>query len=157
MFDEKFVIVSSADSPNYLPSNTPNSFSSVIVPPIQLDGDWVIGLSEIFIEFESLENTEVTGSGGHVIFDVYLSQVTGSVLGGCESNLLRRVIAFTANKRCKSVYANFENYYMLPLRSSSLNKLDFFIKQVKPENSSLAVNSHTRATLVLKRVRSQRV
>lgn len=150
---EKYIFVSNEDSIDYFPENTPTKFTSLVNLPLEIYGTWMIGLCEIFVEFDTFKETKDIHQpgGGHVIFDVFLRQATGTMLNGQESNIIRRVTGFLRNRILHTYHVIFDNPYFVKLKGNSLAKLEVDIKMVHPENLAFRSKTSTRATLLVKK------
>lgn len=144
------VVISSDDSLSYFPENNPHHFTSVIDPPIRLEGAWLVGLKDIFITFKNLRNVDLIG-GGHLIVDVHLIQANGTVLGGRESTLLKRVVFYARNRKCTSMYESFPHCDLTRVTSCNIDRLELVLKVRHPTNLPLHPQSASSATLVFTR------
>lgn len=149
----KYIVVSSKDSKDYFPSNSSENFTVIVDPPLELDGQWNVGLKEIMVRFSTEGSCELDwalkSGESHLMFDVFLSQTTGTLLAGAESMLLRRVMAYPPKKKVKSIHVLYDSPQMSPLRCKNINRLDFFIKPVTMDAKSFGSCAHVYATVVL--------
>lgn len=140
---EQNIIVSSEDSKNYFPQNNPAHFTSLFSKPIELHGKWIISLKALSFELETSANGEA------VIFDIHLTQTSGTILYGNESMLLSRIYTYLTPGQ-KVQIMNFDILDSSPIRLESLDKVEIIITPVLPVNFSFNPSSVTYATLVLK-------
>lgn len=150
---ERYIVISSDDLLDYFPENSPTKFTTLVDPPLDISGTWVVGLCDIFVEFDTFKESKIKQpGGGHVIFDVFLSQSTGTVLFGRECSLLRRVTCLLKNRMLHTYHVTFDNPYLVKLNGSSLSKLEMDIKMVYPSSLSFRSKSSTSATLVVRKI-----
>ena len=103
------IIVSSEDSKNYFPQNNPFHFTSQFSKPIELSGKWIISLKALSFELDN------AGTGEPVIFDIHLTQTSGTILYGNESMLLSRIYQnLTPGQKVQNM--NFDTMDSAPIR-----------------------------------------
>ena len=146
-----FLVVSSNDSLEYFPKNKPDYFTTLLSTPLDLSGQWSIGLKEIVFNITGDLGMTENLTTKQLLFDVFLSQSTGCILSGVESMLLRRFF-FTISKGEKTIAVSFNDEYMMPLKSSYINRTDIIIKPTSDSTISVDKQVTAHATLVLKKV-----
>lgn len=151
---ERCVVVSSEDSLRYFPNNHSTQFTTVLSNTMHFDGKWSIGLKAIRIGLNETQPTTVKENPytANIIFDVLLSQASGTILGGEESMLLQRVYGRVI-WRDKAMAVTYENCIMVPVRVQKCDRFDIIIKPVQLEGRSFDVQTATHATLLLKKER----
>ena len=145
----KYLVVSSKDSLPYFPSNSPTQFTTLLNTPLHRQGgDWFIGLRQIWLEVQG----PPTSTGGlYICFDVYIPQASGTIVGGCESMLVRRICTFL-RKGMNIISVTFDSCDMVPIRLPHLDKIEVLIKPVQPAELSFNPRATTYVTLLLKQL-----
>lgn len=144
---ERGIVLSSKDSLIFFPNNTPTQFTCVLSSPIHLEGRWSIGLKDVRVGVKAIR-THL--SLINCLFDVHLSQVSGTICDGEESTLLRRVYS-QGTHRDDAVRQSYDNCQMIPVRVQTLDRLDVVIKPVMMEGHSFDPEVVTHATLILRK------
>ena len=141
----QYLVLSSKDSTQYFPQNSSEHFTSLLNVPLDLSARWSMGLRQIICHLETPPSRKEL-----LLFDVYLSQVSGCILNGSESMLLRRVFAWV-KKGEKSIAVHFESCDMMPIKTPYIDKIELILIPVLPQNFSFDNSRATHATLVLEK------
>ena len=115
-------------------SNNPYDFNVQLDKQIAIDGNWVVALTEIELNYIKKGTQDV-----YVFSDVCV----GSFVGKSERPLLRRVQVQKKN-------IIFESPYYVPVRVNELNQIRVYIKDRNDEDCSF-LNKDTCITLHFKR------
>jgi len=141
-----YLALASTDSLQYFPNNTATRFTTLLNVPLELCGKWSIALREIVIQTSDESKNLI----GPILFDVFVTDAAGAILGGMESTLLCRVCAQTKKGR-RTIAARFESCDFVPMRSFYLDRVEVIIKPVFPPSLSFDSQTPTYATLVLRK------
>lgn len=145
--DIRYIIVTSSDSEKKAPNNTQTHFISFLNSPIQCpDCNASVELCEITLPVT--QSFIETNKFDPIIFDVNLHQVSGVIVNGCESNVLRRVVT-SADKLSQSCNITFEKTYIVPVRLPCIHKFEFTITPISPKNISFSPRGIVQLTLAL--------
>lgn len=109
------VLVASTDGADFFSDNTPFNFRVKLNRTIQLDGYWVVALTEF-----TLNQTNSLGKNLYVFFDI----CQNSFIGTTEKPLLRRVLSERQNQR----NIIFDNPYYIPVRAGMMEYIHIYIK-----------------------------
>lgn len=145
------MVLSSDDGNIVFNDNAPNSFQVQLNRQIDLDGYWVVGLTELSIAYSNSSKR---------IDDIYVYSniCTNSFVGSVEKPLLRKVHIsretteqYTVNKQKQyKTDLIFNVPYYVPIRVGALNQIHIYITDEKGEPSSF-INKSTSVTLHLKK------
>lgn len=138
-----YIVLTSKDSLQFFPTNTGTQFTAVLDTPLTLTDRWDVGLKQILVELQSPAPTKEL-----VVFDVFLRQASGCILGGVESMLLRRLFVWVMQGD-HPVTSSFESCDFVPVRLPYLDRLEIMLKLVNPTHLSFNSQATTHATLVL--------
>lgn len=140
---KKIIFISSKDCTNYFPLNSQERFTHILNKPIELPCNAQIGLRDILLILSNPISTLEP-----VVVDLYLEQITGNICGSNESTLLKRIL-FQPEKNSKIINCTINQLDYVKLKSSHLDRLDFFIKPVLPSTISFDNKSAALITLVV--------
>jgi len=142
---EHTIVVSSNDSSRYFPQNKPEHFVCILSCPIEIKGNWRVCLKALSFELE-----QAAADGEPVIFDVFMTQTSGTIFRGQESMLLSRVYTQLTPGKKRQILA-FDTWDSAPIRLDKLGRIELIIKGVTPSQFlTLDPTTHTYATLVLR-------
>lgn len=140
-----YIVMTSKDSVQFFPANNGTQFTTILNTPLDLCGRWDIGLKQILVELQSPASRKEL-----IVFDVFLRQASGCIVGGVESMLLRRLFVWVMQGD-HQVTSSFESCDMVPVRLPHLDRLEVIIKLINPTNLSFNTQATTHATLILAR------
>lgn len=136
------VVAASTDSPELHPTNKPDNFVSPLTQTIEMQGDWYVGLKDVFIRGEGIQR------GSFVVFDIFLSQASGLMLGGTESSCIKRVIAKATQDG--QIYFKMNPAEMTSLKpAATLSRLSLYFSPVFPASLSFDADTPSSVTLVI--------
>lgn len=130
-----YVIVNSNQSLDFFPNNTPSYFCVHLKTPLQLQGIWKVGLSEIYIH----EN-HIVSSHRHLY--VYTNICGESIVDGESQPLLRRLIS-NENGSWMNI---FQPVFYLTVNKTQIYDIEFYIKT---DSNQLASFLSSPVTLTL--------
>jgi len=142
-----YLALTSTDSLQYFPNNTATRFTTVLNVPLELQGQWAIALRDIVIQMSDVSKQLV----GPILFDVFVADAVGAILGGMESTLVCRVCITQHKKGRKAIAARFESCDFVPMRAFYLDRVEVIIKPVFPRTLSFDEETPSYATLVLRK------
>ena len=143
--DEVCIVMTSADSGRYFPSNTPSLFTVLLNHPFDFLGQAEISLKQIMFHTATPFNTR-----GDIIFDVYTPQCMGHHLcGDGEAGLLGRVIT-QVKKGSTTVTAQFDGIDYVKVKSSRIDRFQICIKVIYPEKPKFLLSGVTHLSLSLR-------
>lgn len=145
------MVLSSDDGDLTFNNNTSNNFRVQLSRQLDLDGYWVVALTELSIEYSN------SSKRIDDIF-IYSNICTNSFVGSEEKPLLRKVHIsretteqYTVNKQKQfKTDLIFHVPYYVPVRVGSLNQIHIYITDEKGEASSF-INKNTSVTLHLRK------
>lgn len=119
------LVVSSDDGKDLFLENKPHDFRVKLNQTIQLDGYWVVAVTEF-------TTTERNDSDQKPELFIFSDICQDSFIGNNEQPLLRRIY-FDRKKQNNIVY---HNPYYIPVRFSEIQHLHFYIKDDKGQDAS---------------------
>lgn len=118
---DRYLYVSSDDSVQYFPDNLVYKFKVHLHLPLTLRGLWKCGLVEFHAEVQTpAKSSQKRDQAVYVFSDL----CQGSILGGSEQTLLRRL---ESNTKTGWHYV-FENAFYLPIKRKDLVEFEVVIK-----------------------------
>ena len=143
--NEICIVMTSADSAEYFPSNTPSLFTVLLNHPFEFLAQGEISLKQIMFHLVTPFSTR-----GDIIFDVYSPQCVGHHLcGDGEAGLIGRVIT-QVKKGATTVSAQFDGIDYVKLKSSRIDRFQICIKGVYPQKSKFLLTNVTHLSLLLR-------
>jgi hypothetical protein len=138
--DRTIIVASSDDSTSFFPSNTPHDFISLFSKPIELNSPHKVGLSQVILEFNKVVKSRT------LVVDIFLANISGTILNGAESCLLKRAILFSrANTRvCTAIWDSPDLIFFRP---DYLDRLEVSIRPVILSNDSVLDLKSAQITL----------
>ena len=145
------MVLRSTDCISMFENNVPNNFTVQLNKEVDLEGYWVVALTEISIVYQT--SSRMSG-------DIYIFSniCVDSFVGASEKPLLRKVHigkdgteGFAKNK--KKYFTStliFDTPYYIPVRSGLLNQINIYINDAIG-NASSFTNEETCVTLHLKK------
>ena len=143
---KRIIYVSSEDSKIFFPTNNQQRFTYVLSAPFILEGKWEVGLRDITVTLST-----AVQSMDPIILDISLEQASGNIRQGIEM-VIKRAIC-NPRKDCTSIYSLSGYLDTVKLRSPYLDRLDFVITPVQPNNLSFDNQASAHLTLILQKVR----
>lgn len=136
---EKYIFLKSSDSKqSYFPDNTPYKFRVKLNQRLNLDGFWVVSLTEL--HFGKVDITDLNDT----YVDVLCNICDSSLVGEHQMPILRRI-----DLRQAPSYT-FANEYIIPIKVKETPHIELHIKARNGTHSSF-LKEETHATLHLRR------
>jgi hypothetical protein len=130
-----YIIVSNSDSSNYYTDNKANHFRVKLSKPLNLEGDWYVGLADIHLT-ENAENMGMLGFNADIC--------SGLIADGVQTQLLRRF-------NCKrNVHVAFNTLYYVPVGKLFIDTMEFYITDADGKLASLSATVKLQVTLHFK-------
>lgn len=119
------VVASSEDTKKLFSDNKPFDFRIKLNRTVQLDGYWVVALTE----FSTAQRDD---AGQHSELFIFSDICLDSFIGNDEQPLLRRIV-FDNGKQNNVIY---DNPYYIPVRLGGLQHIHIYIKDNKGQEAS---------------------
>jgi hypothetical protein len=130
-----YIIVSNSDSKSYYADNEANHFRVKLSKPLNLEGDWYVGVCELHVT-DNAENMGILGFNADIC--------NGMIADGSQTYLLR-----TFN--CKrNVHESYPLIHYLPVGKLFIDTMEFYLTDSSGKKASLATEAKLQVTLHFK-------
>jgi hypothetical protein len=140
--DTTTIIASSDDSSSFFPTNTPRDFISLFGKPIEFNSPHKVGLKQVILELKNIVNPNLKS----IVVDIFLSSISGTILNGAESTLLKRAILHS-RQNSHIFFGAWDFPDLVFLRPDYLDRLEVSIRPVILPNESVLDLKSSQITL----------
>jgi hypothetical protein len=127
-----YLIVSSSDSKGYYTDNKATRFHVKLSTPLNLDGNWYVGICDIHLT-DNAENKGVVGLNADIC--------NGLISDGLQTHILRKF-------NCKrNVHEAFPIIYYLPVGKLFIDTMEFYLTDDVGKDVSLGADAKLEVTL----------